>query len=107
MKNVATKKRNAIRLILRSYDFRLLDEAVRQIVVTSKRTGAKVVGPIPMPNRRRLFTVLRSPFIDKKARDQFEISTHKRVIDLISPHEQTMDALMKLDLSPGVDVKIS
>ncbi len=99
-------KKNSIRLTLRSYDHRLLDDAVRQIVVAGKRTGARIVGPIPMPNKRKLFTVLRSVHVDKKSRDQFEIVLHKRIVDFIAPQEQTMDALMKLSLSAGVDVKI-
>ncbi len=105
-KTVKFGKKNAIRLTLRSYDYRLLDDAVKQIVVAGKRTGARIVGPVPMPNKTKLFTVLRSPHVDKKARDQFKIVLHKRVIDFIAPQEQTMDALMKLNLSSGVDVKI-
>ena len=99
-------KKQRIRLTLRSYDHRLLDEAVKQIVLTGKRTGAHIVGPVPMPNRRQVFTVLRSPHVDKKSREQFELITHKRVLDIVSPAEQTMDALMKLNLSAGVDVEI-
>lgn len=99
-------KKQKMRLTLRSYDHRLLDEAVKQIVSTGKRTGAEIVGPIPMPNRRKVFTVLRSPHIDKKSREQFELVTHKRVLDIVSPAEKTMDALMRLNLSAGVDVEI-
>ncbi len=99
-------KKNSIRLTLKSYDYRLLDDAVRQIVVAGKRTGARIVGPVPMPSKAKLFTVLRSPHVHKKARDQFEIVLHKRIIDFIAPQEQTMDALMRLNLSAGVDVKI-
>lgn len=99
-------KKNSIRLTLRSYDFRLLDDAVRQIIIAGKKTGARIVGPVPMPNKRRLFTVLRSVHVDKKSRDQFELVLHKRIVDFIAPQEQTMDALMKLNLSAGVDVKI-
>ncbi len=99
-------KKQKMRLTLRSYDHRLLDEAVKQIVSTGKRTGAEVVGPIPMPNKRKVFTVLRSPHIDKKSREQFELVTHKRVLDIVSPAEKTMDALMRLNLSAGVDVEI-
>ncbi len=99
-------KKQKIRLTLKSYDYRLLDNAVRQIVLTAKRTGSQVLGPVPFPNRKKLFTVLRSPHIDKKSREQFEIITHKRVLDLVSPSEQTMDALMKLNISAGVDVEI-
>lgn len=101
-----TMKKQKMRLTLRSYDHRLLDEAVKQIVSTGKRTGAEVVGPIPMPNKRKVFTVLRSPHIDKKSREQFELVTHKRVLDIVSPAEKTMDALMRLNLSAGVDVEI-
>lgn len=99
-------EKHKIRLTLRSYDHRLLDEAVKQIVNAGKRTGAKMVGPCPLPVRRKVFTVLRGPVIDKKSREQFELITHKRVMDIISPAEKTMDALMKLNLSAGVDVEI-
>lgn len=99
-------KKQKMRLTLRSYDHRLLDEAVKQIVSTGKRTGAEIVGPIPMPNKRKVFTVLRSPHVDKKSREQFELVTHKRVLDIVSPAEKTMDALMRLNLSAGVDVEI-
>jgi small subunit ribosomal protein S10 len=99
-------KKQKIRLTLKSYDYRLLDNAVRQIVLTAKRTGSQILGPVPLPNRKKIFTVLRSPHIDKKSREQFEIITHKRILDLVSPSEQTMDALMKLNISAGVDVEI-
>lgn len=99
-------KKHKIRLTLRSYDHQLLDNAVKQIVLTAKRTGSEVVGPIPLPNNRKVFTVLRSPHIDKKSREQFELITHKRILDIVSPAEQTMDALMKLNISAGVDVEI-
>jgi small subunit ribosomal protein S10 len=99
-------KKQRIRLTLKSYDYRLLDNAVRQIVLTAKRTGSQVLGPIPFPNNKKIFTVLRSPHVDKKSREQFEIITHKRILDLVSPSEQTMDALMKLNISSGVDVEI-
>ena len=99
-------KKQKIRLTLKSYDYRLLDNAVRQIVLTAKRTGSQVLGPVPFPNYKKIFTVLRSPHIDKKSREQFEIITHKRILDLVSPSEQTMDALMKLNISAGVDVEI-
>jgi len=99
-------KKQKIRLTLKSYDHRLLDGAVKQIVLTVKRTGSNLVGPVPMPNRKQVFTVLRSPHVDKKSREQFEIITHKRVLDIVSPTEQTMDALMKLNISAGVDVEI-
>lgn len=99
-------KKHKIRLTLRSYDHQLLDNAVKQIVLTAKRTGSEVVGPVPLPNNRKVFTVLRSPHIDKKSREQFELITHKRILDIVSPAEQTMDALMKLNISAGVDVEI-
>lgn len=99
-------KKQKIRLTLKSYDHQLLDSAVKQIVLTAKRTGSRVLGPIPLPNKRRCFTVLRSPHVDKKSREQFELVTHKRILDIISPGEQTMDALMRLNISAGVDVEI-
>ena len=99
-------KKPKIRLTLKSYDHQLLDKAVKQIVLTARRTGAQIVGPVPMPNKKKCFTVLRSPHIDKKARDQFDLTTHRRVLDIVSPSDQTMDALMKLNISSGVDVEI-
>lgn len=99
-------KKQRIRLALRSYDHQLLDKAVKQIVLTVKRTGSEVMGPVPLPNRQQCFTVLRSPHIDKKSREQFELTKHKRILDIISPSDQTMDALMKLSISSGVDVEI-
>jgi len=99
-------KKLKIRLTLKSYDHQLLDSAVKQIVLTVKRTGSNVLGPVPMPNRRKCFTVLRSPHVNKKSREQFELTTHKRIVDIVSPSEQTMDALMKLNISAGVDVEI-
>ncbi len=99
-------KKQKIRLTLKSYDHQLLDNAVKQIVLTAKRTGSDVLGPVPMPNKRKCFTVLRSPHVDKKSREQFELVTHKRVLDIVSPAEQTMDALMRLNISAGVDVEI-
>lgn len=98
--------KNVIRLTLSSYDSKLLDDAVKKIVITGKKTGAMMVGPIPLPNRSKIFTVLRSPHVDKESREQFSIVKHKRIIDLLSPQEQTMKALMQLNLSAGVDVKI-
>ena len=95
-----------IRIRLRAYDHRVLDQSTSEIVNTAKRTGARVRGPIPLPTRIERYTVLRSPHIDKKSREQFEIRTHKRVIDIIEPTPQTVDALMKLDLAAGVDVDI-
>jgi len=95
-----------IRIRLKGYDHRLLDQSVVEIIDTAKRTGAKVSGPIPLPTRINRWTVLRSPHVDKKSREQFEIRTHKRLIDILEPTQQTLDALMKLDLSAGVDVEI-
>ena len=100
----ATKEK--IRIKLKAYDHRILDQSVHEIVATAKRTGAKVVGPIPLPTQIWKTTVLRGPTIDKKARDQFEIRTHKRVLDIQEPTSRTVDALMKLDLPAGVDVEI-
>lgn len=95
-----------IRIRLRAYDHRLLDQSVRDIVDTARKTGARVVGPIPLPTRINKYTVLRSPHVNKKSREQFEVRTHKRLLDIQDPTQQTVDALMKLDLSPGVDVDI-
>lgn len=99
-------KATRLRIKLRAYDHSLLDSSVGEIVQTAKDTGAKVAGPIPLPTEINKFTVLRSPHIDKKSREQFEMRTHKRLIDIIDPTQQTIDSLMKLDLSPGVDVEI-
>ena len=95
-----------IRIRLKAYDYKLLDLSASEIVETAKRTGAKVAGPIPLPTKINRFTVLRGPFVDKKSREQFEIRTHKRLLDILDPTQQTLDALMKLDLSAGVDVEI-
>jgi len=95
-----------IRIRLKAFDHRVLDQSAREIVNTARRTGARVCGPIPLPTRIERFTVLRSPHIDKKSREQFEIRTHKRVLDIVDPTPQTVDALMKLDLAAGVDVEI-
>jgi small subunit ribosomal protein S10 len=95
-----------IRIKLKSYDHRLLDQSVSEIVETARRTGARVVGPIPLPVRINRYTVLRSPHVDKKSREQFEIRTHKRLVDIMQPTSQTVDALMRLDLAAGVDVEI-
>ena len=95
-----------VRIRLKAFDHRLIDGSARQIVETAKRTGAIVRGPIPLPTRIERYTVLRSPNADKKSRDQFEIRTHKRIMDIIEPTDKTIDALMKLDLSSGVDVEI-
>jgi small subunit ribosomal protein S10 len=95
-----------IKIKLKAYDHKLLDSSVSEIVETTKRTGAKVIGPIPLPTVRNRWTVLRSPHVDKKSREQFEIRTHKRVLEILEPTPQTVDALMKLDLSGGVDIEI-
>ena len=95
-----------IRIRLKAYDHRLLDQSASEIVDTAKRTGAQVAGPIPLPTRINKYTVLRGPHVDKKAREQFEIRTHKRLLDILEPTQETLDALMKLDLSAGVDVEI-
>ncbi|VAX23072.1 SSU ribosomal protein S10p (S20e) [hydrothermal vent metagenome] len=95
-----------IRIKLKAFDHRVLDQGVQEIVETVKRSGARVIGPIPMPTVRNRWTVLRSPHVDKKSREQFEIRTHKRVIDIVEPSPTTVDALMKLDLSSGVDIEI-
>ena len=95
-----------IRIRLRAYDHKLLDQSAEQIVETAQRTGAEIVGPVPLPTRIEKFTVIRGPFIHKDGREQFEIRTHKRLIDIFEPTPQTVDALMKLDLPAGVDVEI-
>ena len=95
-----------IRVCLKAYDHRLLDQAVKEIVDAVKRTGAQVVGPIPIPTKINKFCVLRSPHVDKKSREQFEIRTHKRLLDILEPTQQTVDALMRLELAAGVDVEI-
>jgi small subunit ribosomal protein S10 len=95
-----------IRIKLKAFDYKVLDQSVWEIVNTAKQTGAKVAGPIPLPTSITKYTVLRSPHIDKKSREQFEIRTHKRMLDILQPTQQTIDSLMKLDLSAGVDVEI-
>ena len=99
-------KKQKIRLTLKSYDHQLLDKAVRLIVQAVKRTGSQIMGPVPLPNKKRIFTVLRSPHIDKKSREQFDLTVHRRILDIVAPSDQTMDALMKLNISSGVDVEI-
>ncbi len=99
-------KGQKIRIRLKAYDHRILDKSATQIVSAAQRTGARVSGPVPLPTRISRFTVLRSPHIDKKSREQFEIRTHKRIIDIIDPTSRTVDALLKLDLPAGVDVEI-
>jgi small subunit ribosomal protein S10 len=99
-------EKQRIRIKLKAFDHRLLDQAVIQIVETAKRSGAKIVGPIPLPTKISRWTVLRSPHIDKKSREQFEIRTHKRLIDIVEPTHQTVDALMDLELVSGIDAEI-
>ncbi len=96
-----------IRIRLKAFDHRLIDVSTQEIVDTAKRTGAQVLGPIPLPTRKERFTVLISPHVNKDARDQYEIRTHKRMLDIVEPTEKTVDALMKLDLAAGVEVQIS
>ena len=100
-------KNQRIRIRLKAYDHRLIDQAAYEIVSTAKRTGAQIYGPIPLPSKIERFTVLISPHVDKDARDQYEIRTHKRLLDIVQPTDKTVDALMRLDLAAGVDVKIS
>jgi|TARA_A100001388_G_scaffold274536_1_gene258318 ribosomal protein S10 len=105
---VAKKKKNTqnIRIRLKTFDHKLIDASSKEILETAKRTGARVIGPIPLPTKKERFTVLISPHVDKDARDQYEIRTHKRLMDIIEPTDKTVDALMKLDLAAGVDVQI-
>lgn len=95
-----------IRIRLKAFDHRMIDQSTREIVDTAKRTGAQVLGPIPLPTRKERFTVLISPHVNKDARDQYEIRTHNRLLDIVNPTDKTVDALMKLDLAAGVDVQI-
>jgi small subunit ribosomal protein S10 len=106
-KTAGSMSKQRIRIKLKSFDHRLIDKSTAEIVNTAKRTGAKLVGPIPLPTRIERFTVLISPHIDKDARDQYELRTHKRMVDIVAPTEKTVDSLMKLDLAAGVDVQIS
>jgi len=101
-----TQQQQKIRIKLRAYDHRLLDLSTQDIVETAKKTGASISGPIPLPTRHEVFTVLRSPHVDKKSREQFLLKTHKRLIDIINPTAKTIDALRKLDLPAGVHVEI-
>ena len=103
---MAKQARKKIRIRLKGYDQRVLDRSTQDIVECAKRTGARIAGPIPLPTRREIVTVLRSPHVDRKSREQFEIRTHKRMLDILEPTQQTIDQLMKLDLSAGVDVEI-
>ena len=100
------EQQQKIRIKLMAYDHRLLDISAEEIVETAKRTGANVAGPIPLPTKREIFTVLRSPHVDKKSREQFQIKTHKRILDIVNPTSKTIDALKKLDLPAGVYVEI-
>jgi small subunit ribosomal protein S10 len=102
----AAKKAQTIRIRLKAFDHRLIDKSASEIVETAKRTGAMVQGPIPLPTRKERFTILVSPHVNKDARDQYEIRTHKRLMDIVDPTDKTVDALMKLDLAAGVDVQI-
>ena len=107
-KTTDIKKSNTqtIRIRLKTFDHKLIDISAKEIVETAKRTGARVLGPIPLPTRKERFTILVSPHVDKDARDQYEIRTHKRLMDIVEPTDKTVDALMKLDLAAGVDVQI-
>lgn len=98
--------RQRLRIRLKAYDHRILDESARRIVEAAERTGARVIGPIPLPTRRERFTVIRSPFIDKDSQEHFEIRTHKRLIDVLDPDPKTIDHLMRLNLPAGVDIEI-
>jgi len=104
---MSTAKQQRIRIRLKAFDHKLIDQSTQEIVNTAKRTGAQVRGPIPLPTRKERFTILISPHVNKDARDQYEIRTHKRLVDIVEPTEKTVDALMKLDLAAGVDVQIS
>ncbi len=105
-KKVVEKVTEKIRIYLKAYDHKMLDQSLAEIVANSKRTGAKISGPILLPTRIRKYTVLRSPHVDKKSREQFEMRIHKRLVDILNPTPQTVDALMKLDLPTGVDIQI-
>ena len=100
------KQQQKIRLKLRSFDHKLLDISMAEIVDTVRKTGASIIGPVPLPSKREVFTVLRSPHVDKKSREQFELKTHKRLLDIVEPTAKTIDALRRLDLPAGVDVEI-
>lgn len=95
-----------IRIRLKAYDHKLIDASTEKIVDTARRTGARIVGPVPLPTRKNVFCVLRSPHVDKKSREHFEIRTHKRLIDIMEPNPKTVDALMRLDLPAGVDIEV-
>ena len=101
-----SKQAQKIRIKLKSFDHKLLDVSMAEIVDTVKKTGATIVGPVPSPTKKEIFTVLRSPHVDKKSREQFQLKTHKRLLDIVEPTAKTIDALRKLDLPAGVDVEI-
>ena len=103
---MAQAQQQRIRIKLRAYDHRVLDQSTQDIVETAKKTGATVSGPIPLPTKREIFTVLRSPHVDKKSREQFQIKKHKRMLDIVNPTSKTIDALKRLDLPSGVDIEI-
>ena len=102
-----SKRHQKIRIRLTAFDHKLIDQSTREIVHTAKKTGAQICGPIPLPTRKERFTILISPHVNKDARDQYEIRTHKRLIEIVDPTDKTVDALMKLDLAAGVEVQIS
>ena len=106
MATIKKKNTQNIRIRLKTFDHKLIDASSKEILETAKRTGARVIGPIPLPTKKERYTVLVSPHVDKDARDQYEIRTHKRLMDIIEPTDKTVDALMKLDLAAGVDVQI-
>ena len=99
-------EQRVIRIKLKGYDHRILDQSAAEIVESARRTGAQVSGPVPLPTKREVYTVLRSPHVDKKSREQFQMKTHKRLLDIVNPTSKTVDALRKLDLPAGVDVEI-
>ena len=103
---MSVTQQQTIRIRLKAFDHRLIDRSAKEILDTAKRTGARVLGPIPLPTKRERYTILISPHVNKDARDQYEIRTHKRLLDIVDPTEKTVDALMKLDLAAGVDVQI-
>ena len=103
---MAVSPTQTIRIRLKAFDHRLIDKSAREILETAKRTGARVLGPIPLPTQKERFTILISPHVNKDARDQYEIRTHKRLMDIVDPTDKTVDAVMKLDLAAGVDVQI-
>ena len=106
MQMASSTKKNRIRVCLKAYDHKLIDVSAEKIVETAKRTDAKVAGPIPLPTKRRIYCVLRSPHVDKKSREHFEMRTHKRLIDILRPSNKTVEALMNLELPAGVEIEI-